>query len=60
MQKKTKKTRQYISQGTLRCIMVLYTKQRKCIYIKADRIWAVFTTEIRSALSKNQLFTGVR
>ena len=31
--------------------MTLYTKQRNA-YIKADRNQAVFTTEIRSALSK--------
>jgi hypothetical protein len=49
-QKKNKEVRQYISQGTLRCTMALYTKQRKCI--KVSRNQAVFITEIRSALSK--------
>jgi hypothetical protein len=51
IQKKSKEVRQYISQGTSRCKMALYTKERKCIH-KAIRSQAVFTTEIRSALSK--------
>ena len=29
---KNKDAKEYISQGTLRCIIALYTKQRKCIH----------------------------
>jgi hypothetical protein len=50
-EKKNKEIRQYISQGTWRCIMALYTKQKKCIH-KTSRNQEVFTTEIRPALSK--------
>jgi hypothetical protein len=51
IQRKNKEVRWYISQGTSRCIITLYTKQRNA-YIIAKRKQAVFTTEIRSTLSR--------